>query len=548
MKSLAIILFFVGLMPLAMIKPHVGVLAWALSGLMNPHRLVGGVAFWFPFSMMIASVTLLSAIINRKELRPLPWAPPLVFLTVMIVWMNITTVFSIMPEVSWPQWEKVMKIMLMTYIALWTIHTKERVIALTVVMAFSVGYFGIKGGIFTVLTGGSFMVLGPPFALISGNTEISLALTMTLPYFIWMGQMLKNRWLRLGMLGLTLSIAFAIVGSYSRGAFLAGGAMGFFLWVKSEKKVLSLIAIALVVPMLLSFMPEKYHDKMSTIETYDKDASAMGRINAWWFAYHLANDYPLTGGGFNSFKPELFLKYAPDPLDYHDAHSNYFQMLGHHGYPGLILFLGLGLSTWLLTGRVARRAKGHEDLLWAYRLAQVTQVSIIGFAVGGAFLTLAYLDLFYYQIVIVLAINRIVDEALAKARDENTESESSLARAGKIGERRRIGARMPMPAPAFASLSATAAVAGSRPAAFPMARRNAAGADVRAAARPFGARRQLNEELAAEGEAAAPRKRGAIGLIAAALEVGQSATTEAKVSDKARPLAHRRRTAGGSAR
>ena len=192
MSSLAVILFFVGLMPLALIKPHVGVLAWVLSGLMNPHRLTGGAAYTFPFSMMIGGVTLLAVIANRKELRPLPWSPPLILLTAMVVWMNVTTVFSIMPDVAWPQWEKVMKIMVMTYVAFWTIHTRERVIALTVVMAFAVGFYGIKGGIFTVLTGGQFMVVGPPLSLISGNTEVSLALTMILPYFVWMRMMRRS--------------------------------------------------------------------------------------------------------------------------------------------------------------------------------------------------------------------------------------------------------------------------------------------------------------------------------------------------------------------
>lgn len=542
MSSLAVILFFVGLMPLALIKPHVGVLAWVLSGLMNPHRLTGGAAYTFPFSMMIGGVTLFAVIANRKEWRPLPWSPPLILLTAMVVWMNVTTVFAIMPDVAWPQWEKVMKIMVMTYVAFWTIHTKERVIALTVVMAFAVGFYGIKGGIFTVLTGGQFMVVGPPHSLIAGNTEVSLALTMILPYFVWMRMMLSNRLLRLAMLGLTLAIAFAIVGSYSRGAFLAGGAMGFFLWLKSDRKIPVMIAIAVVVPVMMNFMPDKYHEKMSTIETYEEDASALGRINAWWFAYHLANDHPLTGGGFNIFHPRMFLKYAPEPDDYHDAHSNYFQMLGHHGYPGLLLFLGVGLSTWLLVGRVARRSKNVEELYWAHQLARITQVSIIGYAVGGAFLTLAYLDLFYYQVVIVLAMNRIVDETLAKTTETVANAEASAAVGGRLRRGMRgpppIVAPMPGMSPAPALAVAAPGAGGARPG-LPMARR-AAGAEVRASARPFGGRRQRDGQ-----DTDKPKKRGAFDLIAAALEVGSGAPN-AKASEKARPLAHRRGRAAGA--
>jgi len=72
-------------------------------------------------------------------------------------------------------------------------------------------------------------------------------------------------------------------------------------------------------------MPDAWMQRMGTIKTYEQDGSAMGRINAWHFAFNLALDRPIVGGGFETFQPDLFLKYAPEPENYHDSHSIYFE-------------------------------------------------------------------------------------------------------------------------------------------------------------------------------------------------------------------------------
>ena len=45
----------------------------------------------------------------------------------------------------------------------------------------------------------------------------------------------------------------------------------------------------------------------------------------------------------------------------------------------------------------------QPELKWASDLAKMAQVSIIGYAVSGAFLSLAYFDL-YYDIIIILVL------------------------------------------------------------------------------------------------------------------------------------------------
>ena len=61
---------------------------------------------------------------------------------------------------------------------------------------------------------------------------------------------------------------------------------------------------------------------------------------------------------------------------------------------------------------VIATAAGVPDLQWAVRLQRMAQVSLLGFLVGGAFLSLAYFDVPYYVMVIMVATRLHVEREL----------------------------------------------------------------------------------------------------------------------------------------
>jgi probable O-glycosylation ligase (exosortase A-associated) len=152
---------------------------------------------------------------------------------------------------------------------------------------------------------------------------------------------------------------------------------------------------------MLAFMPEHWTERMSTIRTYSDDLSALGRFSAWWVSWRVAFDYP-TGVGFFISRPELFAQYSPYPeLGTPVAHSIYFQVLGHHGFFGLFLFLMIWLSTWVVAGRMRKQATSAPQARWCADLGAMAQVSMVGYLAGGAFLSLSYFDLPYYLMALV---------------------------------------------------------------------------------------------------------------------------------------------------
>jgi probable O-glycosylation ligase (exosortase A-associated) len=418
-RDYALVAVFFALLPFALARPHVGVLLWTWIGLMSPHRLTWGFAFNFPFAMLAGVVTLIGLLLSREPKR-LPLAPPVVTLILLLLWMTVTTAFSLYPDQAWVQWEKVIKIQFFLFVTLIVMQSEARIRALVWVSTLSLAFYGVKGGIYTITRAGDGMVLGPDGSFISGNTEIALALTMTVPLMRWLQVQSESRWIRRALgIGMLLT-AVGILGAYSRGGLLAIAAMAAFLWLKTRNKLLIGIGMLLLAPALLMFMPEAWHEKMGTIRSYDEDNSALGRINAWYFAINLAGDRILTGGGFEAFDPEAFLRWAPDPLHFQDAHSIWFEMLGEQGYFGLFLFMLLWLLTWRTGSQVIRLASGQQTTRWAADLARMIQVSLVGYWVGGSFLGLAYWD-FPYLLMMILVMTRtvllrqVVPEATADA-------------------------------------------------------------------------------------------------------------------------------------
>ena len=414
MRDIGLLLFFLGVLPFAVRYTWVAVLLWTWVSLMNPHKLAFGFATTAPFAAVAAGAAVLSLLFNRDRFK-LPMQPVVVALILFVLWMCITTAYAIQPDLSAVQLSKVLKIELMTLVAMIALRERRHIEWFVGVNVLSIGFYGFKGGLYTLASGGAGTVWGPAGGFIQGNNELGLALVMTLPLMNYLRQGAERSWVRLGLLATMLLTVVATLGTQSRGAFLALLAIGLVFWMRSSKKWATGVVVATVACTVLAFMPESWEQRMRTIQTYEADGSAMGRINAWWATFNLANSR-ITGGGFEMYTPEIFARYAPDPTNLKVAHSIYFSVLGEHGYIGLLLFLAIWLLALHLSWKIRSRSRARVDAQWANDLAAMCQISLVGYAVGGAFLSLAYFDLPYNLVVLLVVLMRWLDEPATGAK------------------------------------------------------------------------------------------------------------------------------------
>jgi probable O-glycosylation ligase (exosortase A-associated) len=409
MRSILVALVVFGSLPVILIKPHVGVLVWSWIGYMNPHRLTWGFTYEFPFALVVGVATVAAWLFSREP-KSLPWHPLVLLLAIFAAWVSFTTLFAIYPDHAQWKWDRTIKILLLNgFVTLGLITTRGRLDALIWVIVLSLGFFALKGAVFTLLTGGVYRLEGPPGSFIADNNQFGMALLMTLPLVRYLQLAARSRWVRLSLWVAIVGFLVAVLGTYSRGAVIGLAITAVALLVKSRRRMRLALMAGAALAAAVQFMPEHWHDRVASIFAYEEDASAQARLDSWRYAVDVAREHPVVGGGFEIFRGNK----ASTPAGYRSAHSIYFEVLAEHGYVGVAIFVALGLGAYVSAGSVVRRAREHGELSWAADLAAMVQVSIAAYAVAGLFLNLATFDLYYHLVAIVVIAHALVRKSVA---------------------------------------------------------------------------------------------------------------------------------------
>lgn len=400
MRDIIVTLMIFGSLPFILRYAYIGVLMWSWVSYMNPHRLGWGFAHSIPFAMIVAATLLISFVMTREK-QGIPINATTVIWVLFIGWMGITTYNAINHELAMDMYKQILKIQLMTFITMMLMTDARKLNLLLWVIVGSIGFFSVKGGIFTILTGGAFRVYGPPYSNISENNALAVAILMIVPLMFYLRSINKNIWVKRGMLAAIVLSLIASLGSQSRGALITMIAVGIFFWLKSKNKLFSGLVMAILITIFIPLMPDSWHERMDTIQDYEQDTSAMQRINSWQYSINIADDR-ITGGGLQSWSKDSFAIYAPNPEWVFVAHSIYFSVIADHGWPGFCMFMLILALTWRSLSKTIKRTHSNSD---PNMLARMLQISLIAYGAGGAFLSLAYFDLPWHIIAIAVLIS-----------------------------------------------------------------------------------------------------------------------------------------------
>lgn len=420
MRDIPFLLGLAVMLPMILMRAHVGVLAWCWTALLVPNVYLYGFAAGIRFNFWIALFTFIAWLIS-KEPKRIPINTTTVLLGCFLVWGTLSTLFTIapIPAISWDEWNKFIKTIALGVVVVALMRTEVRIKALLFAVALSMGFHGGIEALKFILSGGGHKIWGPGMSIIGDNNQFAVAILMTIPILIYLYLQSQNLIVRASSIVGILLLIVTVIGTGSRGGLIGVLALGVWILITTRKKIrFALIAVLLAV-VALSFAPEQWFHRMSTIETADQDSSFMGRVVAWKINTIAAFHHPLTGAGFRSTQElSVWLKYAkefgrldfiptgpPDPLYAHSAHSIYFQVLGDMGFVGLTLFLAILVTAWRNAAVVLARTRDQPEFRWANHLARTLQYCLIPYFVSGAALNLAYFDL-AYVIFALLAVLR----------------------------------------------------------------------------------------------------------------------------------------------
>jgi probable O-glycosylation ligase (exosortase A-associated) len=439
-RGLVMLAVFVASLPICFLWPFYGILLWAVVSFLNPQS---SLFYWapavsFPWAVVVAAPTLCGLpCFSRHWLQRLACRE--VFLIfVLWLWFTVTSFISTHNPLflhhaqdTWDRWQFVSKVMLMTLVTIAIVDTFARLRILVIVMSSCFGLIVLKSLPFIVMSGGAVHIYGPRASMVGDNNDLGLALNMTLPLFFFLAQSepaRKMKWL----FGLLFVVTIpAIFCTYSRGA-LIGLAAIFCLMLfklKLKQKIVLAPVIILAVGGALMFAPEAWRERMNPSQGLD--GSAHERLDSWTFSWNLANDNPVAGGGFSTFTPQLYVRYARNGAAALGPHSVYFEVLAEHGFVGLALYLTLVAFCFAKARRLVKYARINDDQT-VINYANMFQFSLTGFLVSGVFLGRAYFDYFFSIVACVIILDRIAWSAWASSSQDETEEAGELVEDSRV--------------------------------------------------------------------------------------------------------------------
>lgn len=220
------------------------------------------------------------------------------------------------------------------------------------------------------------------------------------------------------LLGLGILCA-AFVNSGSRGGFLALMAMGFYILMRYSTIALSRRVVAMVVVLVavLGVASERYWQQMGSIlsDTDYNKTDESGRLQIWkrGVGYMLSrpifgvgpNNFPVAEGRMSAFADRQQWGVG---VRWNAPHNSFVQVGAENGLPGLFFFIAMLGSALAALRRLARRPPPPGVFHVASpQLIQALTASIIGFAVGAFFLSLAYSELLYMLLAFAVGAQKI---------------------------------------------------------------------------------------------------------------------------------------------
>lgn len=239
---------------------------------------------------------------------------------------------------------------------------------------------------------------------IEGSNQLASALVWALPMGYYFMVHAKSKYQQMLYFFCSFTLLIGIICTESRQAFLALLFYGIIIFMASKRKMLFSILFFIIVLMGSTLVPETYWERMETIQNYEEDASATGRLEIWSYAYKLWTQNPILGIGPGNFK-----KNSPDFFGQERVtHNTYFQILSELGLVGFCLFSLIMFLTILALGRIIiqfRNDTGENSEISS--IALMARLGLMGLLICCLFQNKASHEFLYFSSAAAASLNHL---------------------------------------------------------------------------------------------------------------------------------------------
>ncbi|HMQ57843.1 MAG TPA: O-antigen ligase family protein [Rhizobiaceae bacterium] len=365
----------------------------------------------FRIPQLLALPTLLVLVWHIGVMRKIQpfWGPQLTAFAVFFTLVTLGLPFASNPGIAIAYWTSAYsKIAIMTLSIAWLLRKPsdfQLAARAIVISGAAVSFVAITNKLAGIgLVEGTRVTIGRDFGSVLGDpNDLSLVLTFPLSFAVSMATARGNLFNRILGATAVVLIIWAVLCTQSRGGLL--GIMAVFavtgLRIVKSKALLGAVG---GIGALVLFAAAGISDRSSGGAAEDGiDESAMGRIWAWTAAFNMAMARPLNGVGLDNFIPNFWL-YTPHWTGFNKAvHSTWLGVLAETGWPGLIAFVVMIVTTARVAVRATRKLRAASAPMPVQVAAWSVTSGIAGFCVSGTFLTQGFTWPFYILLAIASA-------------------------------------------------------------------------------------------------------------------------------------------------
>jgi probable O-glycosylation ligase (exosortase A-associated) len=387
---LSIVLAIVALISIAaLIKPRIGLYGYIWFGLVRPDYLAFRPGA-YNMATVLAVVTLVAGFRNfihfKNLLKPIP-----VLLILMQIAVALSATFAAVPSASWETFDRFFRMSVMCLAVPVLITEEKHFRELFLVTAGSLGFMGFYWGLTAGMRG--MRIWSGPAGMMGDNNSFAIGLAMILPFCWHAWSVVRQWWAKAAFAMMLMGSVVTIILTFSRGGALAAGLALLLLFLRSKNRMWGVVLIIVAILPIMSMVGVAYQKRLSTIETYKNDASAMSRLVQLRIAYAIWLSHPWLGVGIGDLNYLLVSRpYLAQSDSNVIVHNSYMQVLAHTGIIGFIPYMGMmmwGLgSTWKRGWRRFR-----TDPTAVYPLAIF--ISLIAYVIASITHPRAWFDLFY---------------------------------------------------------------------------------------------------------------------------------------------------------
>ena len=414
LRSLWLLFLYVSFLGLSFSAPFIATLGYVWVDTFQPQTLAYFGLNQLPVAMIMGVAAFgVYLLLDRRS-------PPALSLQTalqitMAVWVTLTLIWAQIPEAAWAKWDVVFKTLVFAAFIPFVIRSRVQIEAFAQTYVLSLAANFVPFGIKVLISGGGY---GKDLGLQGGNSGLgeggllSTACLMAAPLAIFLSthRQLIPRFelLTLGYWGVAGLAVITAIGTYERSALLGLIVLGGYMWVRTKHKFGFGLVLAIVAAITIYASSSAWNERISTINTYEKDSSALVRILVWKWTLGFVATHPF-GGGFQTYLINRVDVPAEGTAPAHTEHgrafhSIYFEVLGEHGYPGLLIFLTIAGSAFLKLRQIGKRARTYPELQWIASLSDALQSGLAVFMTSGAFVGIAFQPMFWYFVSLGISL------------------------------------------------------------------------------------------------------------------------------------------------